>query len=144
MKEHVVVKYRKFRQLNKLVETKYKTIGMILWVSLCMIAKMWWLNFLHWANNTLEHVDKKTVVVSYMLNGKMYRIVTRPKRGPSEVLLICEGDEDVSDLVMPFMGPCDDWHGTPFTPSFWGKESLTFYLASGEQKTFTKDQEINL
>jgi hypothetical protein len=139
-----MVKYRKFRELNKLVETRYKTIGMIVWVSICMIAKMWWLNFLHWANNAVEHIDKKTVVVSYMLNGKMYKIVTRPRRGPTGVLLICEGEEDVSDLVMPFMGPNDDWHGFVFTPTFWGKESLTFYLSSGEQKTFSKEEPIQL
>jgi hypothetical protein len=144
-KEVVITKYRRFRELNKLVQTRYQTIGMILWVSLNMVAKMYWLNFLHWANNSIEHIDHKTVIVSYVINGKLYRMVERTKRGPTNVLLVIDQDSnDVSDTILPFMGPNQDWHGREFIPSFWGKQSLTFELASGEQKTFTTDEIIKL
>lgn len=145
VKEAVVTKYKRFRQLNRLVETRYKTIGMVVWVSLSMVAKMYWLNFLHWANNSIEHIDHKTVVFSYVLNGKLYRMVVRPRRGPTNVLLVVDDQSnDVSDDVLPFMGPNQDWHGKEFTPSFWHNKSLTFELATGEQKTFTEHQKIEL
>jgi hypothetical protein len=145
VKEAVVTKYRRFRDLNKLVETRYKTIGMILWVSCCMVAKMYWMNFLHWANNSIEHVDHKTVIVSYVLNGKLYHMVVRPRRGPTSVLLVTDQDSnDVSDTIIPFMGPNQDWHGREFTPSFWQKKSLTFELANGNQKIFAEHEKIEV
>jgi hypothetical protein len=145
VKEAVLTRYRRFRELNKLVETKYKTIGMILWVSLSMVAKMYWMNFLQWANNTIDHIDNKTVIVSYVLNGKLYRMVVRPRKGPTNVLLITdEDDEDVSDTVLPFMGPNQDWHYKEFSPSFWNKKSLTFEMSTGLQKTFSENQKIEI
>lgn len=145
VKEAVVTRYRRFRELNKLVETRYKTIGMILWVSCCMVAKMYWMNFLHWANNSIEHVDHKTAIISYVLNGKLYRTVVKAKRGPASVLLVTDSEQnDVSDQVLPFMGPGQNWHGQEFTPSFWKKNSLTFELASGENKTFTEHEKIEI
>lgn len=145
VKEMAATRYRQFRGLNRLVSTQYRGILMIIWVSLCMIAKMYWMNFLHWANNTIEHKDYRTVIVSYVLNGKLYSMVTQPKRGPSDVLLITDEDHnDLSDQVLPFLGPEHDWHGKKFTPSFWDKKSLTFELAIGETKTFTIDEVIQI
>lgn len=145
LKDAVLTRYRRFRQLNQLVGTRYKTISSILWVSCCMVAKMYWINFLHWANNSIEYLDHKTAVISYILNGKLYRMVVTPKRGPINVLLVTDdGQNDVSDIVIPFMGPNHDWHGREYTPSFWKKNSLTFELASGESKTFHENQPIQI
>lgn len=145
VKESIIVRYRRFRQLNHLVESRYKTIGMILWVSVSMVAKMYWLNFLHWANNSIEHIDHKTAIVSYVLNGKLYRMVVRPRRGPTNVLLVTDEDHsDLSDLILPFMGPNQDWHNRQFTPDFWGKKSLSFELSTGDQKTFYQHDKIEI
>ena len=145
VKDAVVTRYRRFRELNKFVATRYKTIGAILWVSCCMVAKMYWINFLQWANNTIEHIDNKNTIVSYVLNGKLYRFVVKAKKGPTNVLLITDENlTDVSDDILPFLGPSQDWHGKDFTPSFWKKESLTFELATGDQKTFRNNEKIEV
>lgn len=138
-------KYNRFRELNRLVETRYKNTCTILWVSLVMVAKMYWMNFLQWSNNSIEHVDNKTAIVSYVLNGKLYRFVAKQKKGPSEIILVSDEDgEDVSDDVLPFYGPNRDWNGQELSPLFWKKESLTFELAIGEPKTFKNQETIIL
>lgn len=141
--DYIKNKYSQFRDLNGLVATRYKNAFKIIWISLVMVAKMYWLRFLLWANSSIEHLDKKTSIISYVLNGKLYRIVVHQRRGPCSVLLVTdETNEDVTDAILPFLGPNDDWHKKEFTPSFWKKESLTFELASGEQITFSKDERI--
>jgi hypothetical protein len=138
-------KYDKFRQLNSLVSTRYKNIAKIIWISLCMIAQMYWIRFLQWANSNIEHIDKKTAIISYVLNGKLYKIIVHQKRGPGSVaFVIDENQEDVSDMVIPFLGPNDDWHKTEFNPNFWKKKTLTFFLASEEEKTFDSEEHIVL
>lgn len=145
VKEKVCEKWRKFRQLNKLVEVKYKTIGMVIWVSVQLIAKMYWTNFLQWANNTIRYKDKRTIEITYVIRGRCYTMVVKPHRGPSSVLLVTDQDhEDVSDEVLPFLGVSEDWHRKNFTPNYWGKESLTFEMSMGEPKTFQKDEIIDL
>lgn len=145
VKNKVVDKWKKFRQVNKLVEMKYKTIGMIVWVSIQLIVKMYWMNFLQWANNSIHQKDKRTIEVSYVIKGKLYTMVIKPKRGPSSVLLVTDQtDSDVSDLVVPYLGPQEDWHNRIFTPGFWNKESLTFEMSMGEAKTFRRDEQIIL
>jgi len=142
----VVSRYRRFRELNKLVGTQYKTVGLIIWVSCAMIVKMMWLNFLHWAFSHIEHTDKQHAILSYVLNGRLYRLVLPIRRGPSPVLLITdENGDDVTDQILPFLGPNEDWHGQTFTPAFWQKESLTFELSDGSDSlAFTKNQPVVL
>lgn len=141
----IKTKYIKFRELNKLVSSKYKPISMILWISLCMIAKMYWIIFLQWCNNTIEHLDNKTVSISYVLQGKLYKLVVKPRKGPNNVLLVLdEENNDITDLVLPFLGPNLDWHKKEFTPHFWKKKTISFELSTGEQKTFSEHDTIQL
>jgi hypothetical protein len=145
VKEAVVTRYRKFRSLNKLVETQYKGVCMIMWVSVSMIAKMYWMNFLQWANNSIEKLDRKTVVISYVMNGKMYKFVVKEKRGPADIIVVTdEKGEDVSNKVIPYLGPQENFHGRKFTPEFFGFESMTFITAMGEEQTFSKTDKIEL
>lgn len=140
---YVKEKYDKFRQLNQFVATRYRTTGMILWVSCSMVAKMYWLKFLQWLNNSVEYLNKKTAVITYTLNGRVYKMVARIKRGPTSILTVTtDNNEDVTDQILPYLGPNEDWHGSNFTPQFWNYNMLTFELASGESITFTRDTPI--
>lgn len=143
VKERICKNWHDFRQVNKLVEMKYKTIGMIIWISMKLIAKMYWLNFLQWVNTTLVQKDKRTLELSYVYKGRLYKILLKPKRGPSSVLLVTDEDkQDITDDILPYMGVSQDWHKTEFTPDFWNKQTLTFELSSGEHVTFQKDDAI--
>jgi Family of unknown function (DUF5772) len=136
-------KYEKFTQLNKLVATQHSSRFMVLYVSILMVIKMWWMNFLQYSNNTIEIYDKKSVNISYILDGRLYKLYVKRRRGPVLVLLVTdENNEDVSDLVIPYMGPERNWHNTVFTPNFWNKENLTFELSSSETKKFNRHESI--
>lgn len=145
IKDTIVDKYERFRELNSLVETQHKNKFKIFHVSINMIFKMWWINFLQKTNNTVHHIDNKSSIISYVLDGRLYKIHTKRRKGPVLVLLVIDHhSKDVSNLILPFLGPQRNWHNTPFTPSFWNKDSLTFELSSGETKTFSKDEVIIL
>lgn len=145
VKDNAIEKYKKFRELNKLVSTQYKTVAMILYVSLSMILKMYWINFLQWTNNSIEFLNKKDISVSYILHGKLYKVLLKYKKGPEVVLLVTdENNEDVTDLVVPYMGPNNDWHHNIFKPSFWNKKILNFELCSGDKLSFEENDNISL
>jgi hypothetical protein len=143
VKEAVVTRYRKFRRVNKLVETKYKTIGAIIWISCHMIAKMYWINFLQWLNKSLVCIEDGKIILSYVVNGKLYKDVITTGKGPSRVMVVIdENSNDASDEVIPFMGPLHNWHNKEFSPSFWKKQSLTFELSDGTTSTFSGNEVI--
>ncbi len=147
LKVHLIVKnkYEKFQDLNQFVSTRYKNKFRILYITFSIIGKMLWLKFLQWINNSVEHVDKH-YILSYVMNGKLYKKVLTFRKGPSLVLLVTDDKhEDVSEQIIPYLGPNDDWHGYPFTPSFFNKESLTFETSDGKDpKTFLKEERIDL
>lgn len=140
VKNAVVSRYRRWRSLNELVSTRHKTMAMIFWVSFQMIYKSLYLSFLQYMNNSVKKLDKKTYEVSYIINGKMYKMIVNHDRGPCPILQVTDGEhEDMTDTVIPYLGPSNDWHNHKFNPKFFGKESMTFELANGEEKTFGED-----
>lgn len=142
-REAIIEKCKDVRKLTKFVSTRYKTCGMIVWVSASIIGKLYWMKFLQWANNSVEYNNNKTITLTYVLKNKLYKIILPVGRGPPKVLLVTdEKHEDVSDTILPYIGADFDWHKTEFVPGFWGKESLTFELSNGETKTFGKDEVI--
>lgn len=145
VKNNVVEKYQRFRSLNRIVETKYKGFFMVMWVSFSLIFKSLWLNFLQYTNNSIKQIDKNKFELSYVQKGLLYKIVLKTSRIPPKVLLIFdEAEDDVTDLVLPYLGPCFDCHGQKITPSFFNRKTLTFELTSGETMSFDENEEISL
>lgn len=141
----VVSKYQDFRRLNQLVATQYEGRMRIFWISSGMVAKMYWIKFLRWANSSIKHIDKKKVAIYYVLNGRLYAIVIKDHRGPPVVDKVLDKDgNDVSSTVLPYLGPNHDFHGQKFTPKFWGYKKLTFHLLMDENKTFYEEDVIVL
>lgn len=137
--------YSDFLSLQKLVSTQYKTQPKIALVSFSMILKMYWLRLFQKLNNSIEYRDNKTIIISYMLGEKIYKMVLRPKKGPGGILKILdENNSDISSLVLPFFGPAQDWHGYSFTPEFWGKKRITIFSVVGEPKTFQEKEIIKI
>lgn len=139
-KNIIVEKYTRFRELNKLVKTQHENPLTVFIVSVGMVIKMYWMNFIQWADNSLERLDRKTVVISYVINGKLHKILVRHKKGPDNIVLVLDDKgEDVSDTVIPYIGHNDGWN---LAPKFWKKKSLEFKLSTGESKTFREDEVI--
>ena len=145
VKNTVMEKYTKFRSLNTLVETQHKNICMIFWVSVSMICKMYWILFLQWLNTSIEFIDKKHVIISYVLHGRIYKFVSKKHKGPSNIIAVLDENKvDVTDIILPFYGPNEDWHNQKLTPEFWDQKLLIFELSTGDIKTFQKHQKIIL
>jgi hypothetical protein len=82
--------------------------------------------------------------ITYFIDDKEYKMVIKEKRGPKDVLQIIGDDEDITDMIEPYLGPYNNFHGSVFTPSFFKKDFLSFQLSNGNEITFEKDEEINL
>jgi hypothetical protein len=77
-------------------------------------------------------------------DGTNKYIVRFPKtRGPSKYShVIDENEEDVTDIISMYAGPCHNFHGIAVTPKFLGYESLTFFYINDTSVTFRSEDPI--
>jgi hypothetical protein len=97
-------------------------------------------------NSAIISLDRNRFLVSYVVRGKVYRMIVRPMRGPSPVIQVISDDQqDVTSEVLPYLGPQYDWHGTAvnFESTFKSKR-LTFNLSTGEPVTCEDSVGLNL
>jgi hypothetical protein len=145
VKNTAVVKWGKFRRINRLVSTNYKGCFTILWISCCMVVQAIWVSIIQYMNSTIVKLDKNTYRVTYVIKGKIYMLVVKPTRGPRKVLLVSdETQTDVSGEIFPYLGPEENFHGEIYTPHFFKKKELVFELSDGTEKKFLLDDKINL
>lgn len=137
-------RYKRFKNFHSLVastprgQNQSKTIVII--VSAKMLIQAFYLTFLQYMNNSVCKLDRNVYEVSYVINGRMYKMLVTPQRGPAPVLQISnDEDEDVTEQVLPYLGPQYDWHNNRIAPEFFGCKTLTFELADGSEYTYDKD-----
>lgn len=158
-REIISEKYHKFQSLNRVVKTTHKNENAIKaniesFIESCKIAlEMYWILFMQWCNSSVKWLNKNTFSVKYVLNGHEYIFISNSKRGPHKYYSIrtLNKDEknnmtekDVTDIILPYLGPKEDWHGRKFKPSFWNMDSLIFYDNLGRATLFEKDDVIDL
>lgn len=138
IKNVVMKKFKKFRKLNSLVATSETENFKIIYVSLKLIAKASYISFIQYMNNSVTPIQGgKSYEITYVINGKMYKLIVTPTRGPAPIMQISnDNGQDVTDIVLPYMGPQYDWHYREFAPKFFGYKSLTFELANGSERTY--------
>ena len=95
--------------------------------------------------NIATSYEKKLIQTGYVINGKLYKMLVVPKRGPLPILQISdELQNDVTDYILPYMGPRYDWYRENLSPKYFGYKSLTFELSDGNEYTFTNDSNMNI
>jgi hypothetical protein len=145
IKNNVVVKYKKFRKINNLVSTNYKGFFTIMWISLCMVTQALWLSLIQYMNSTIIPIKGGRYKVTYVIKGKIYKMIVKPVRGPVKVLLVSnDKQEDVSCDILPYLGPEDDFHNKKYTPRFFDHNELIFEMFDGQEKIFKADDSIIL
>ena len=145
VKNNVVVKYRKFRKINRLVATNYKGIFTILWISLCMVAKALWISFIQYVTSSVTQIDKNKYAITYMINGRLYKTIVKTSRGPRKIILVSdENQDDISHLIFQYLGPEENFHNEIFTPSFFNKKELIFEMSDGSEKIFKENECISV
>jgi len=144
-KNRVMSTYDDIKTLTSEVAVIHKSTGAIICNTLDVLRKKLWFDFLQRINNSITRVDKNTSILTYTLDGRLYKTVLDHRKGPPLVLLVTdESGDDLTSEVVPFLGPKRDWHRRDFTPKFWNKELLEFELATGENKEFQNDEVIRL
>ena len=144
VKESVTSRYNRWKNLNQLVSTTESSKMRIFCISMQMILQTLYISFLQYMNTTVRKLDRKTYEVRYVIDGKIYNMIVRPTRGPAPVLQISNDKQnDVTDQVLPYMGPQYDWHHTRISPEFFGYNSLTFELMDGTEHTYNGDSHVD-
>lgn len=145
IKDLVNARYKRWESLNQLVSTTQQNKLLIALISLRLIFQSMYIALLQYMNTTIRKLDNKTYEITYVINGKMYKMITIPKRGPSPVLQISDDEQnDVTSHILSYMGPQYDWHGNRLTPQFFGHKSLTFELGDGTEHTYTENTHVEL
>lgn len=136
IKDAVSLKISRWKKLNSLVSTTENNRLMIAIISFKLIFKTIYVVLIQYMNNSVKRIDNKTYELTYVINGRMYKMIVIPKRGPAPVLLITsELTEDLTNRILPYMGPQYDWHGFKFNTQFFGCKSLTFEMGDGSEVT---------
>ena len=144
IKNSVVPYINKAKSLKTLVSTQYTGKFNILWVSLTIIFKALYIMLIQYLNNTVIKIDKNKFQITYVIDGKLYKLVVKTKRGPRSVLIVYnENQQDMTDIILPFLGPQEDLHRQDYTPDFFNSCSLTFELSNGSELTFKTGETIN-
>jgi hypothetical protein len=142
---NVIIKWKKFRKINRLVSSTYKGSFRILWISFYMVIQSLWISIIQYFNNTIVQLDANKYLVTYIIKGNTYKIIVKNKRGPRNVLLVSDETEtDISDLIFPYLGPEENFHCQVYTPNFFGKKELIFELSNGCEKIFKTNENIVL
>ena len=143
VKNRSVIALQKFRKINRLVSTNNKGCLKILWISFYMIFQALYMSLSQYLNNTIKPLGENRYLVSYIIKGNTYKMIVKLKKGPRSILLVSdEKQNDVSDLILPYLGPDDNFHGYHYTPGFFGKDELVFELSNGTEKIFRSDEHI--
>ena len=92
----------------------------------------------------VKQVGKNKFIVSYEINGKKYKMVVVPKRGPSDILQVLNKDSvDITNKLEPYIGTKYNFiHNELLTPEFFEEEEITINLSDGNCLVFGKDSTI--
>ena len=135
--------YGKLNSLSNLVSLSHKGKIKNILICIVMILKALYISFLQYINNTVTKIDKNMFEIKYMVNGKVYKMIVKTKKGPSKVLQISNDKyEDLTDIVLPYLGPEYNCHGKELTPKFFKSNELYFEFINGESKTFSTDEHL--
>jgi hypothetical protein len=141
----VTEKYRNFRRINRLVANNHTGFFNILYISMCIVFKALWIKCFQYMNNTVTHIEGNTYKITYVIKGQTYIMNVILTRGPKKVLLVCdEAQNDMSDIVFPYLGPEENWHKDIYTPKFFSRDKLVFELSNGEEHVFNHNDKIIL
>ena len=133
--------YNKWVKLNEMISLKYKSSIIINMVSFYMILQYIYYHMIQYLTSNVNKIDKNIYEITYVINGKMYKMRVKTKRGPSIYKKIeNEKGEDVTH-ILSFFGP----HLVELSPLTFKHEKLVFYsIYDDERKIFEKNDIIDI
>jgi hypothetical protein len=97
-------------------------------------------------------LDRNTYIVSYYIGGSIYKFpVTTLSSSQKVVSCIYDSSKkNITERVLPYLGPQLDCHKLGLTPEFFGKKEITVVyddindIGELKEKTFGEKEEIFL
>jgi len=88
----------------------------------------------------LKPVGKNTYELSYTLEDKVYKTVVRARRGVHGVCKVYDGNENLTDLVLPYLGPSGK--ECTITPAYFDRDRITLETRSGRVIVRSRDERL--
>jgi len=142
LKNELIDTYQNWKSLNRLVASDPNTRFVYL-ESIKIVFSAKYLKFTQYINNSSQKIDKKTYLVTYYIEGKQYKMIIKPKKGPNPLLRILDENElDITQEILPYMGPNFNWHNHHVSPDFFNKKSISFEYINQNKLTFKNSELI--
>jgi hypothetical protein len=104
-------------------------------------------NCLQKYNINIVKKDNKLYEIFYTIDGNTFCFKVKKNKGPSNILMITtkdnENEVDITDKILMYMGPNEDFYLIKTTVKDLGYDNITFYLSNGEEKLFIEKEYIN-
>lgn len=138
--------HRRFKRLTGVVSHVNKNNCRVICISLWIIVKAMYILLLQKLNKSVKKLDDNTFEVHYVLYGRLHKMLVHPVKGPSPIFLIMdENDDDVTDTILPYLGPEHNFHrNDTLTPNNFGFKSLTFEYDDGTSEKFCENDIIKM
>jgi hypothetical protein len=91
----------------------------------------------------IDRVNGK-LQIEYTYKERPFKLISRMRRGPSKFVQFMDGEKDVTEVIRPYLGHNDDFHGIRYTPADLGFSSLSVLDIFGELQNFANDDFIVL
>lgn len=143
-RNYLVSKYDEIKRLKTFISSSSKSDIETFCKMIKIIMQILYISLIQYLNTTVVKIDNKTYILSYVIEGKLYKMRIICRRGPRRVLQISdENMNNVTDEITPFMGTQFDWNKIEYTPESFNHDSLTFELSDGLEYTFEKNNVIH-
>jgi len=109
-----------------------------------LIFHLLYINMLQYLNKSVVKVTKNKYIIEYVINGQNYKLFVFLDKTQRVLQIIDSNDNDVTDNVVPFLGPNYKLHNQKIYPYLLGYKTLTFELTDGTEIYFEKYQPINI
>ena len=96
-----------------------------------------WIELLQKINKTVTRVGFNKYEITYIINNIKYKLIVKVQNGPCKYLLVLnENDEDVTNMIKPYLGPSNDFHKQVYTPISLGHKELCCLTLDGQEVNF--------
>jgi Iap family predicted aminopeptidase len=137
VKEYISVKKNKLKNLYNLVSTRHTSKFIIVLISTEMLFQSFYQSLVQYLDNSVKKIGKNKYELKYVINGKLYKKIIIPERGPLPVVSITnENNDDVTEYILPYIGPNNNFHNENFNPNFFDYKILKFEMSNGTIKIF--------
>ena len=137
LKEYISIKKNKLKNLYNLVSTRHSSKFIIVFISIEMLLQAFYQSLVQYLDNSVKKIGKNKYELKYVINGKLYKKIIIPERGPLPIICITnENNVDVTEYILPYIGPNNNFHNENFNPNFFDYKILKFEMSNGTIKIF--------